>query len=222
MRRHREYETAAHPWGGLEYGGTCGFITAVDGKSVPLPHSGLYDSDHKLFMAQGYALRWKTPIRQGKKIFYFRPGSIKTPVPHEVRFEFGHNDNDIIGSTADGRLSLHADDYGLAMRFAFGDHPNHQRAFTSIKSGVCRALSVGCNMHGSEEKDVDGIKVRVVWAARLDEVSLVYAGSCESAFIDVIKAEDARTLQQDCKSLRVLWDGAARSFVKALDKLKSY
>ena len=77
-------------------------------------------------------------------------------------------------------------------------------------------------MHGSEETDVDGIKVRVVWAARLDEISLVYAGSCEPAFIDVIKAEGARTLQQDCKSLRVLWDGAAHSFVKALDKLKSY
>jgi HK97 family phage prohead protease len=220
MLRYRNYEVAAFPFSQLEYGGG-GYIGGVDGKSVPLPDATLYDDDHKRFIAQGYAVRWKTPIRQGNKLFYFRPGAILTPIANEVRFEFGHNDSDIIGSTADGRLSLHADEYGLAMRFAFGDHPNHQRAFTSIKNGECRALSIGCNMYGSKETDEDGIKVRVVWAARLSEISLCPSGACEPAFIELIEAEDAQTLEQDCKSLRVLSNGAAYAVSKALGKLKT-
>jgi HK97 family phage prohead protease len=219
MPRYRNYEVAAFPFGQLEYGGG-GYIGGVDGKSVPLPFSAVPDREQCGFFAQGYAVRWHSLIDQGLKRFWFTRYSIRTPLSNDVRFQFDHNDNDVIGSTRDGSLCLHAEDHGLAVRFKFRDEPNHRRAYEKIKDESYTSLSIGCKMD-SIEIDVDGVKVRRVSSARLEEVSLCKTGACRPAFITLIKADDAFSLEHDAKSLRVLSDGAAHAFVKSLDKLKS-
>ncbi|MDF0520648.1 HK97 family phage prohead protease [Bradyrhizobium yuanmingense] len=210
----RDYEIAARRPLDLEYGGG-GFITAVDGKSFSINNENEEVRQH----LQGYALRWRSLIEQSGKYFYFLPHSIKNPMWGEPkRLLFDHNEGDVIATTQNG-LQLHCDDHGLAMRLVVGSDPKRRKAFETVKNGERTALSAGLIMHGSQFVDVDDVRVKMVRAATLQEVSLVHSGACRSAFCGLIEADDASSLEEDAKSLRILSEGSAQKLRQALADL---
>jgi HK97 family phage prohead protease len=221
----RDYEVASG-WPALEYGGG-GFITHIDRKLVVPPYTvkAVDDGAPRMTAAQewaqrkhvqGYAVRWHSIINQGDKYFFFLPGSIKYPMLDEPKqLLFDHNESEVIATTRDG-LVLHADDYGLALRLYIDHRPIRQKALQTVRSGERTALSVGVIMHGNEYKEIDGLRIRMVRSATLEEVSLVPTGACRPAYCTLIDGEGARSLEDDAKSLRVLTDGAAQAFTNAL------
>ncbi|WP_407193806.1 HK97 family phage prohead protease [Bradyrhizobium sp. STM 3566] len=209
----RDYEIAAGRPLDLEYGGG-GFVTAVDGKSI----SATNEEEVRQHL-QGYALRWRSLIEQAGRYFYFLPHSIKNPMWGEPkRLLFDHNEGEVIATTLSG-LQLYCDDNGLAMRLVVGDNPVRRKAFETVKNGERTALSVGVLMHGDEYVEIDDARVRMVRSATLQEVSLVAAGACRQAFCGLIEAEDARSLEEDANSFKIMNDGAAHKFLKALGNL---
>ncbi|GMO20819.1 HK97 family phage prohead protease [Bradyrhizobium sp. TM233] len=209
----RNYEIAAGRPLDLEYGGG-GFITAVDGKSISFANEKEEVRQH----LQGYALRWRSVIKQNGKYFYFLPHSIKNPMLGDPkRLLFDHQEATIYATTQTG-LELYCDDNGLAMRLVVGNDSKRRKAFETVKNGERTALSVGVIMHGDEYVQVaDGNRVRVVRSATLEEISLVAEGACRQAFCGLINAEDARSLEQDASSFQIMRDGAAHRFKKALE-----
>ncbi|SPP92732.1 HK97 family phage prohead protease [Bradyrhizobium vignae] len=209
----RDYEIAAGRPHDLEYGGG-GFVTAVDGKSI----SATNEKEVRQHL-QGYALRWRSLIEQAGKYFYFLPHSIKNPMWGEPkRLLFDHNEGEVIATTQSG-LQLYCDDNGLAMRLVVGGDPTRRKAFETVKNGERTALSVGVIIHGDEYVEIDDTRVRMVRSATLQEVSLVAAGACKPAFCGLIDAEDARSLEDDANSLKIMNDGATHKFLKALGNL---
>lgn len=208
----RDYEIAAGGPFDLEYGGG-GFVSAVDGKSIAaVPHEEIRQH------LQGYALRWRSLIEQNGKYFYFLPHSIKNPMWGEAkRLLFDHNEGEVIATTLSG-LQLHCDDHGLAMRLVIGNDPARRKAYETVKSGERTALSVGVTMRG-EFVEVDGIRVKMVKSATLEEISLVPRGACKPAFCSLIDADESRSLEVDSKTLQILSDGAGHNFMKALSDL---
>ncbi|SHG79280.1 phage prohead protease, HK97 family [Bradyrhizobium erythrophlei] len=221
----RGYEVASG-WPDLEYGGV-GYITQIGNKSVAPPSTvkAVDDGAPRMTVAQewaerkhiqGYAIRWRSIINQGDKYFCFLPGSIKYPMLGEQKLLlFDHDPSEIVATTCDG-LVLHADDYGLAMRLYIDNRPVRRKALETVRSGERTALSVGVIMHGSEYKEIDGLRIRMVRSATLEEISLVPEGACRPAYCTLIDGEGARLLEDDANSLRVLKDGAARAFTNAL------
>lgn len=208
----RDYEVAAGGPFDLEYGGG-GFVSAIDGKSI-VPSPGEEVRHH----LQGYALKWRSLIEQNGKYFYFLPHSIKNPMWGEAkRLLFDHNEGEVIATTLSG-LQLHCDDHGLAMRLVIGNDPTRRKAYETVKSGERTALSVGVTMRG-EFVEVDGIRVKMVKSATLHEVSLVASGACKPAFCSLVDADDSRSLKTDSDTHRILSDGAARDFMRALQNL---
>ncbi|MBR0884529.1 HK97 family phage prohead protease [Bradyrhizobium japonicum] len=208
----RDYEIAAGGPIDLEYGGG-GFVSAVDGKSIA-PSDGGEVRQH----LQGYALRWRSLIEQNGNYFYFLPHAIKNPMWGEAkRLLFDHNEGEVIATTLSG-LQLHCDDHGLAMRLVIGDDPARRKAYETVKSGERTALSVGVTMRG-EFVEVDDIRVKMVKNAALHEISLVGSGACKPAFCGLVDADASRSLVMDSKTARILNDGAARDFMRALQKV---
>jgi len=206
----RDYEIAAGGPFDLEYGGG-GFVSAIDGKSIA---SAETVRQH----LQGYALRWRSLIEQNGKYFYFLPHSIKNPMWGEAkRLLFDHNEGEVIATTLSG-LQLHCDDHGLAMRLVIGNDPSRQKAYETVKSGGRTALSVGVTMRG-EFVEVGDIRVKMVKSADLHEISLVASGACKPAFCSLIDADESRSLEVDSKTRKILNDGAARDFMRALQNL---
>lgn len=211
----RNYEIAAGRSLDLEYGGA-GFITAVDGKSF----GGTNETEEVRQHLQGYALRWRSLIEQNGKFFFFLPGAIRNPMWGEPkRLLFDHNEGQVIATTQDG-LQLHCDDNGLAMRLVVGNDAMKRKAFEAVKSGARTALSVGLVMHGDEYVQVDAdTRVKLVRSATLQEISLVAVGACQQAFCGLIDAEDARSLEEDADSYKIVNDGAWQKLMKALQAL---
>ncbi|WP_063685966.1 HK97 family phage prohead protease [Bradyrhizobium stylosanthis] len=209
----RDYEIAAGGPFDLEYGGG-GFVSAVDGKSVAISAPGDEARQH----LQGYALRWRSLIEQGDKYFYFLPHAIRNPMWGEPkRLLFDHDEGEVIATTLSG-LQLHCDDHGLAMRLVIGNDPARRKAYDTVKSGERTALSVGVTMRG-DFVEVDGIRVKMVKSATLHEISLVRSGACKPAFCSLVDADEARSLETDSNTLKILSDGAARDVMRALEKV---
>lgn len=210
----RDYEIAAGRPLDLEFGGG-GFVSAVDGKSISINNENEEVRQH----LQGYVLRWRSLIEQNGKYFYFRQHAITNPMwGAPKRLLFDHNEGDVIATTQSG-LQLHCDDHGLAMRLVVGNDPKKRKAFETVKNGERTALSAGLIMHGGQFVEVDDVRVRMVRAATLEEVSLVHSGACRSAFCGLIEADGASSLEEDAKSLSILSEGAAQKLRQALADL---
>lgn len=193
-----------------------GFITSVGVKSVgdgpPLPAKEL--------LLQGYALRWDTPIEQGKNNYMvFAKDSIVSPMKGGIkRLHFDHDESVTIATTESGLL-LMTDEYGLAMRWPVRDTPQGRKAVDSVRKGERDGLSVGVRIERSLTGSEDGVHLRYVKEARLSEISLVRKGACAPAFCTVIDAETSLGFEHDCKSLRMLSDGAYVAVVRAIRAL---
>lgn len=203
--------------GPLEYGAGYGFISHIEGKNVVPPYvaKAMERGPERRQLIQGYALVWKSIIRQNSKLYWFAPGSIKSPMTGEPKLAlFNHYPGEVIATTRDG-LSFRIDDYGLAMRLEIDGSSVRQKAYLGVKSGERTALSVGVVMHAPEPTNVDGETVHVVRSATLEEVSFVESGACAPAFCSLTNADTAGTLEQDLDSGRVMRDAAAGRVMKA-------
>ncbi|MCP3397143.1 hypothetical protein [Bradyrhizobium sp. CCGB20] len=59
----------------------------------------------------------------------------------------------------------------------------------------------------------------MVKSATLHEISLVGGGACKPAFCSLVDADADRSLEIDSKTRKILNDGAARDFMRALQNL---
>jgi HK97 family phage prohead protease len=213
------YEKAS-PWPTLEYGG----VVSWQGKQAPYESFEpikVEETIEKKQFIQGYALRWHSLVQHGDgHLAYFLPGSIRYPMlDTEKELLFDHDASLGIISTTRKGLVLHADDHGLAMRLHIPDTSLGRKAVDTVRSGERTALSVGVLMQDPEYRDVDGVKVRMVRRATLQEISLVRRGACRPAFCMLVDADTCGSIEQDAKSLRVLSDGAWNNLTKKLREL---
>lgn len=214
----RGYEIAAGNPYGLEYGAGGGFVTIVDSKSVERS-ADEDDWGYRKHNLQGYAVRWRSVIEQRGKYFYFLPGSIPTPMLGGTkRLIYDHNDAGETIATTDDGLILHSDQHGLAMRLILKDTPGHRKAYEFVRDGHRTALSIGALMHGDEYREADGVMVKIVRSATLQEISLVTAGACRPAYCAVVKS-GGTSLAEDGRRHKIVSDGAAQRFEKALKGL---
>jgi HK97 family phage prohead protease len=213
---HDVYEKASAT---LEYGG----VVSWQGKQAPYEADELVtveETNEKQQFIQGYALRWHSLVQHGDgRLAYFLPGSIKYPMLDEPKqILFDHDESHVISTTRQG-LVLHADDHGLAMRLHIPNTPLGAKARETVRSGERTALSVGVTMDGSELRDIDGEKVRIVHHAKLHEISIVRKGACRPAYCLLVNADTCGTIEEDAKRLRVLSDGAWNNLTKKLREL---
>jgi HK97 family phage prohead protease len=213
----REYEIASED-APLQYS-QGGFITTVGYKpATPTREAKLRSTPEYL---QGYAIRWDTPIHLGAFHYVaFAPDSIKTPMLGKPkRLHFDHDESQTIATTDDG-LILRCDEYGLAMRWLVGDTTLGRKVAHTVRTRERDALSVGVIMGKSIHRNKDHREFRYVQEATLNEVSLVAKGACEPAFCQLVDVHKSRTLEEDCKSMQVLFDGAFAGVMRALKALK--
>jgi HK97 family phage prohead protease len=217
----RDWEVAANH-GGLEYGGG-GYIAAIDGHKLTGTQTKARANAAE-FILQGYALRWNSLVHlDDGKYMWFARHAIRDPMKGPIkRFQFDHDDNRVIGNTKSG-LVLVADDYGLAMRFypREGDDV-HLEAIETVQKNGRTALSVGVTSYTTETETFQGQPVHIVRDATLHEVSLVAAGACKEAYcVALEKADCGPLLSDDVASKRLLADGGAANFMRALRRLEA-
>jgi phage head maturation protease len=95
----------------------------------------------------------------------------------------------------------------------------HREAVESVRENGRTALSVGVTMHTNESETFKGKRVRIVHEATLHEISLVMEGACKDAYCTLIRKDECNALlADDVKSKRVLADGGAAGFIRALRK----
>ncbi|MCA1552055.1 HK97 family phage prohead protease [Bradyrhizobium sp. BRP19] len=121
-------------------------------------------------------------------------------------------------ATADDRLVLHSDQHGLAVRLILRNTPSRRKAYESVRDGHRTALSFVALMHGDKYREVEGVKVKIVCSATLQEISLVNAGASRPAYCAVVKS-DGSWLAEDARNHKVLSDGAAQKFEQAPKRL---
>jgi HK97 family phage prohead protease len=205
---------------GLQYS-TGGFITHVGYRPVmPTQEAKLKSSPEYL---QGYAIRWDTPIHLGSfQYVAFAPDSIKNPMLGKPkRLHFDHDESQTIATTDDG-LILRCDEYGLAMRWLVRDTVLGRKVAHTVRTSERDALSVGVIMGKSIHRNKDHREFRYVQEAALNEVSLVAKGACEPAFCQLVDVDKSGALEDDCKSMQVLSDGAFIGVMRALKALKAH
>lgn len=129
---------------------------------------------------------------------------------------YDHDDAEVIATTNSG-LILHSDNVGVSLRLNLRNVPAHRKAFELVSSGEKTALSVGVIMVGREYHTIDGVEVRMVREAILEEVSLCALGACLPAYCGVVKANGSLLADQ---GLKIVSDGAALKFLKALEDFK--
>jgi HK97 family phage prohead protease len=132
---------------------------------------------------------------------------------------FDHDESVTISTTRNGLILL-GDEYGVAMRLHVPRTALGAKAVALVRSNQRQALSVGVTMHDCDSQIIDGVEIVIVKRATLREVSLVLKGACEPAFAILVDADGCQTLEQDCKSLRVLSDGAYVALMRAVRKLQ--
>jgi hypothetical protein len=144
------------------------------------------------FALEGIATRFGEIIDSGNELLFLKPGSLT--LADEVRLLIDHDKGNGLAST-DDLLEVHVGEKLLAFRF----HIPYSRAEEFKDQADCfetyLPVSMGMTITESETMTIDGVQVKVISAATLNEVSII---SSEPA----VKTSYARVVSADtCEGL---------------------
>lgn len=167
----RDYETMARP-GPIEYGSA----VRIDLADQDRGEIERLSSGQRLLIG-GYATRFYKPHASKYAecgIDAFAPGAFARTLieKSDVRLLEDHEERKLLCITGAG-LHIWADNIGLSFKAELPNTFEGQRAYAGIKAGAKCGLSVGYRADETETKRVAGSDVRIIYAARLNEISIV-------------------------------------------------
>jgi HK97 family phage prohead protease len=196
---------------GYEISSGGGWLTAVEGRSVapptfaesqtPIKAEAGTDTDTRNVLI-GYALLFNQVIQHDDCYMLVRPTAFKDLMQGKPRyFQHGHDNGIRVASTND-KLTLYADEYGLAFKLYIPPTALGRHTRDLVRSNVNQAMSAGFKATSIETTVVDGVEVLVVNDADLHEISLVEHGANSDAFA-VLVEDSAEWVTDMCKSMRM-------------------
>jgi HK97 family phage prohead protease len=120
----------------------------------------------------------------------FEPGCFaKTLVKGStVRFLDGHDEANLFATSNGGGLELFSDSVCLSFAVTLPDSSAADELYRNVKSGQRREMSCGYLVEESHEKTFEGVKVRLITAARLNEISVVEHAAVPQTFVEIAKS----------------------------------
>lgn len=168
----RDYETMARP-GRLEYG------AAVSVRWTPEEERREIErlSSGQRMLIGGYATRFFKPHASKYAecgIEAFAPGAFARTLieKSDVRLLEDHEERKLLGISG-ASLHLWADNVGLSFKAELPNTFEGQRVYAGIKAGAKCGLSIGYRTDEAETKRIAGSNIRIIYAARLNEISIV-------------------------------------------------
>ena len=107
----------------------------------------------------------------------------------DVRLLEDHQERKLLGITG-ANLHVWADDIGLSFKAELPDSDEGQRVYAAIKAGSKCGLSVGYRAVEAETKQIAGFDVRIIYAARLSEISIVEKPAVPGTFAVCLKDDE--------------------------------
>lgn len=120
----------------------------------------------------------------------FEPGCFaKTLVKGStVRFLDGHDEANLVATNNGGGLELLSDAVCLSFAVTLPESNAADELYRNVKSGRRREMSCGYLVEESHEKTFDGVKVRLITAARLNEISVVDRAVVPQTYVEIAKS----------------------------------
>lgn len=176
----RDYETMARP-GPIEYGAA----VRIDLADQDRGEIERLSRGQRLLIG-GYATRFYKPHASQYAecgIDVFAPGAFARTLleKSDVRLLEDHEERKLLGITG-ASLHVWADNIGLSFKAELPNTFEGQRVYAGIKAGAKCGLSVGYRADEAETKRIAGSDVRIIYAARLNEVSIVQTPAVPGTF----------------------------------------
>ena len=152
---------------------------------------------------QGIALEFKTFIFHGDDILYFKPGCMDCS-DADVHLMLDHKES--LRSTRN-RLDFYAGEDALAFRLRIpGGYGSTALKFSELADEFDSyvPISVGCTRTETETMTIDGVNVKIVSKATLNELSVLStAPAMQASYGRVVSTETCGTLEEDYESGRL-------------------
>jgi HK97 family phage prohead protease len=175
-------------------------------------------------MLQGYGCYYNivVPWHHGENKL-IAPGAFDSSLAFgtTIRLLRHHNADECLATTRDN-LEVYSDRNGLAFRCAIDDDYNGKRITELAASDRHTGVSIGFDFHRArkETRIIGGLTVVCILEACLNEISFVhdYRSAMKEAFA-VCQNVGSFSLIDDANSGKILCDGAAIGFTRALRQL---
>jgi hypothetical protein len=152
---------------------------------------------------QGIALEFKKFIFHGDDILYFKPGCMDCSGA-DVHLMIDHKES--LRSTRN-RLELYAGEDALAFRLRIPigyDSTSLKFSELADEFNTYVPISVGCTRTETETMTIDGVSVKIVAKATLNELSVLSrAPAMQASYGRLVSTETCGTLEEDYESGRL-------------------
>jgi len=152
---------------------------------------------------QGIALEYKKFIFHGDEILYFKPGCMDCSGA-DVHLKLDHKES--LKSTRD-RIDFYAGEDSLAFRLRIPigyDSTSLKFSELADEFNTYVPISVGCTRTETETMTIDGVSVKIVAKATLNELSaLSTAPAMQASYGRLVSTETCGTLEEDYESGRL-------------------
>lgn len=204
--------------GGIEFGAP-GRITAVAGRPITAaaPMIATKAAAPARAVVRGYASAFNKCHAHRGRVEVFWKGCFGRALTSgaAIRLLVNHDESELLATTAD-RLELKQDDVGLAFRCPLPPGAIGENVAGQIAAGELGGMSVGYEVVADETKRIDGVDLRIIRDARLDEISLVKTGAVAEAFAVLADGDTSRPLDYLIKSGVLSRDAAFVAMQRAL------
>jgi HK97 family phage prohead protease len=205
---------------GLEYGAACGFITALDGRSVPPPVFRKSASRYETKVIDGIATKYNYALFHDGKLKVIMPGAFDISMEYDAPVEMwiDHDKSLKIGDSRTN-LELHSDEYGLGFRLRLDNSTLASHARSLVESKAYTEMSVGYDHVKTDTREIGGKSVLFILQARLQEISLVQAGCVTTTHAQISDIDTCGSLALDCKSMKFRVDNSYAELQRKLRNL---
>jgi phage head maturation protease len=150
---------------------------------------------------QGIACRFGEVIDDGTKLLYLKPGCLTEAA--EVKLLIDHRGKGL--ATTDDALQIHIGEKFLAFRYSIPDSWSEKFSESADDVDCYVPVSVGFSVDKSEMMTIEGVAVKVITEATLNEISITSsAPAVKTTYARVMSAETCGTLVDDSERLELI------------------
>ena len=150
---------------------------------------------------QGLGCKFGEIIDSGNELLYLRPGCLTEA--DEVKLLIDHRGKGL--ATTDDALQIYIGEKSLSFRYSIPDSWSEKFSESSDDLESYIPVSVGFSIDKSELMTIEGVAVKVITEATLNEVSLVSEEpAVKSTYARVVSADTCGTLADDSERLELI------------------
>jgi phage head maturation protease len=149
------------------------------------------------YVIQGIACEFGKCFSDGREIIYLKSGCFDSCSEADIRLLLDHKGKSL-GTTAD-RLEIHIGKEAMAFRYTIPDSSwNTTFSEPADDLNTYVPVSIGCNPTKTETITIDGVQVKVIVEATLNEISLLSQEPAnKSTYGRVVSSETTGSLDDD-------------------------